>query len=63
MLLTTEELRELMHWSMHGSDGYPVTKIGKKWIIPHFDMPFKTKREAVAEWENYIDILIDKKRR
>tara|TARA_R110000744_G_scaffold25522_6_gene63274 strand:+ start:1828 stop:2031 length:204 start_codon:yes stop_codon:yes gene_type:complete len=58
--LTTEENKELTHWSRFGSDGYPVTKIGRKWSVTHFPKMFATKREATAQWEKYIDILIDK---
>jgi hypothetical protein len=44
-----------------GSDGYPITKRGREWWVKHFPVPFKTKRQAVAQWERYIDILLDKK--
>jgi hypothetical protein len=63
--LTEREHQTLTHWSRWGSTGYPVHKLGRGWTI---DSPvaqgfgvFKTKREAVARWEEVIDILIDLK--
>lgn len=60
--LTETERHILSHNMRWGSDGYPVRKLGRKW---HVDSPlapfgvFATKREAIAFWENLIDILID----
>lgn len=59
--VTDNEQQELNHWMRWGSDGYPVSKLGRKWSIPHFPVLYDTKREAVAQWERYIDALIDRK--
>lgn len=63
--LTEDQDWILGHWSMFGSDGYPVRKIGRKWQVVGqrghgaFPTVFNTKREAVAAWEGYIGILCD----
>lgn len=65
--ITPDEAFALNHWSMFGSDGYPVVKRGHVWFVEGMrgcgscPARFNTKREAVAQWEAYIDILIDKK--
>lgn len=61
MRLTAEEETELAHWSMYGSDGYPIDKIGRGWHVRHFPTVYKTKRAAVEQWERYINVLIARK--
>lgn len=58
--LNEVERHELAHDGRWGSDGYPVSKVKSGWILPHFPVVYKTKRAAVAQWERYIDILLDK---
>ena len=65
--LTTDERDCLNHWSMWGSSGYPITRCGRTWCVNGFrglgacPATFKTKREAAAQWEHYIAVLLDKK--
>lgn len=59
--MTEAEERELTHWSRWGADGYPVTKMGRSWHIPHYPVAYKTKREAEDQWERYINMLITRK--
>ena len=65
--LTQQEQQVLTHWSMFGSDGYPIRKSGRQWWVDGMyqsgscPIPFGTKRAAVAQWEAFIDILIAKK--
>ncbi len=55
-------LKHLHHW---GSDGYPIHKLGRGWTwgpwrsIKGPPVIFKTKKEAVASFEAYENILID----
>ena len=64
--LTENEDFILNHWSMFGSDGYPVNKRGNSWFVDGMrgcgscPASFKTKREATEQWEKYIDVLIDR---
>jgi hypothetical protein len=65
--LNQEEANFLRHTSMWGSDGYPVRKVsGGKWIweemwgVKGAPVCYKTKREAFAAIERYIDVLCDK---
>ena len=66
MNLTQNERQFLNHMSMWGSDGYPVSKIRSRWHWHEFysingaPTVYKTKREAVAAVEAYLDILRDK---
>lgn len=62
--LTTDERNLLAHISMWGSDGYPVRKLGAKWTWSYRSISgppvlFKTKREAVASFEAFHQVLID----
>lgn len=63
--LTERERHILNHNSLWGSGGYGafVTKRqrGRGWLVEAFPVVFATKRAAVAAWESYIDMLIDKK--
>ena len=59
--ITTDEDRACAHYSMFGSTGYPVRKLGRKWIVDHAILQsptFTTKREAVDAWEIRIHIVI-----
>ena len=63
--LSEDENGLLVHVSMWGSTGYPVNKIGRKWSwsfrgIKGPPVVFKTKREAVASFEAYYSILLDR---
>jgi len=60
--ITPDERDLVRHVIRWGSDGYPVKKSGKKWWYEYRDVIksgelFKTRREAVAAFEAYIDIL------
>lgn len=62
--IVTEDERALMnHWSMWGSDGYPIQKLGSRWTwgpwrsVQGPPTLFRTKREAVASFEAFIDVL------
>lgn len=62
----SEDERALMsHISRWGSDGYPVRKTGRGWTwgpwrsIQGPPTVFKTKREAVAMFERFLDVLLE----
>ena len=65
--ISDNERALMTHISRFGSDGYPVRKLGRSrcWVWgPAFGVKgppttFKTKREAVASFEAFIDILTD----
>jgi len=63
--VTENERRLVSHVMMWGSDSYPVRKVGSRWIVDEFfgckgaPTTFKTKREATASFEAFLDILID----
>jgi hypothetical protein len=65
--LSPAESDFLRHIMMFGSDGYPVQKVGRSWHWVDFwgvkgaPCVYKSKREATAAVERYIEILIDKK--
>lgn len=56
--LTEYELRALGQWSMFGSDGYPIRKLGRHWSIDHPAAAgtslYNTKRDATRAWEILI---------
>lgn len=62
--LSENERSVVSHIAMWGSDGYPVHKLGKGWVWgPFFGINgppviFKTKREAVASFEAFHDLLL-----
>lgn len=60
-MLTEKEAHRLLWWSRFGSDSYPITKRGRAWWCEDCPKPFKTKKAATEHWENYIEILLDKK--
>lgn len=55
----------LGHISMFGSAAYPIRKMGGKWFVMGIrgcgtcSTAFKTKKEAVAQFEKYYDLLLD----
>lgn len=60
--LSDDEKSALAHWSRWGSDGYPVRKMGRWWVVEHSLMStsgmFKTKGEAFDAWETIIAKLV-----
>ena len=64
--LTENEQYVMTRWSMWGSDGYPIVKRGREWYVEgnrglgSCPLMFKTKKAAVAQWEAYIDSIIDR---
>jgi hypothetical protein len=65
--LTEDEAALLVHVTRWGSDGYPVRKLGSRWVWGPFrsvngpPVVFKTKRDAVASFEAFESVLIDAK--
>lgn len=66
MRTVTEDERSLVnHVCRWGSDGYPVRKLGRGWIwgdwksIKGPPTIFKTRREATASFERFLDVLVD----
>ena len=61
--LTEDERALMQHVTMWGSDGYPVRKLGRKWIWGEWrsvkgpPTVFRTKRAAVESFERYLDFL------
>ena len=64
--LSTAENDFLQHMMRFGSDGYPIQKIKRSWHWMEFwgvkcaPTVYKTKREAMAAVERYVDILVDR---
>jgi len=64
--LSTGENDILRHWSRWGSDGYPIRKMGRHWHwvesfgVKGAPVVYKTKRQAVAAFERYVAILIER---
>ena len=62
--ITEDELALLGHWSMWGSEGYPIEKHGRSWhwrdwrSVKGSPQVYRTKLEAVAAFEQFIDILL-----
>ena len=64
--MTHEQRIALSHWSMWGSDGFPVIKMGRKWWINvdetslwrpiggSVPTPFKTKTAAIEFWNRLV---------
>lgn len=62
--VTDDEHSLITHVTRWGLDGYPVKKLGRGWTwnyrtIQGPPVMFKTKREAVASFEAYYDVLLD----
>ena len=63
--LTEDENALLTHISRWGSDGYPLNHLKRGWTwdyrgIKGPPVVFKTKRAAVASFEAYHQVLIDR---
>jgi hypothetical protein len=64
--VTSDEHDLLNHISMWGSEGYPIKRVGSRhWSWSYRDSintpaVYKTKREAVASFEAYHSILLDR---
>ncbi len=64
-MLTGTERALMQHVFMHGSEGYPIVKRGRSWWIREwrdwagFPSPFKTKREAEAQFRRWLDLKIE----
>ena len=62
-VLTDSEYAFFDHTIRWGSDGYPVVKASRKWFwveafgIKGSPAPYKTKREAFAAVEAYLETL------
>lgn len=65
--ISEDERALLKHWSMFGAAGYPVRKLGRGWAwgpwrsVNGPPTVFKTRREAMASFERFVDVLIDAK--
>ena len=65
--LTEGEQQMLGHWSMYGSDMYPIAKAGRVWIwheafgVKGSPTVYKTKKAAYKAFEAFIDVLLDAK--
>ena len=62
--LTEDERGMLRHLSMWGSDGYPIRKLKCRcWTwdfrAVHSPTTYPTKREALAAFERYVELLDD----
>lgn len=64
--LSASEKSIVQHVSRWGSDGYPITKVGRRWHwnemfgVRGAPVSYKTKRAAVQAFENFHDLLLDK---
>lgn len=65
--ISEDEIALLQHVTMFGSDGYPVKKLGRGWTwgpwrgINGPPTVFKLKRDAVASFERFLDVLLEAK--
>jgi len=59
--LTDDEAALLYHVTRWGSDGYPVRKLGRGWIVDQWrsvkgpPVVYKTKRAAVAQFDAWLE--------
>jgi hypothetical protein len=66
--LTDDEAALLYHVIQYGSDGYPVEKSGRCWIVRDWrsvkgpPIVFKTKRAAVAQFEAWEQLALERLR-
>ena len=60
--LTLDERDLLQHIMRWGSDGYPVQKLGSRWIFSWRSIQtptlYRTKREATEAFERYHEVLL-----
>lgn len=65
--ISEDERALLVAVILHGSDGYPVQKLGRGWVwgpwrsVTGPPCVFKTKREAVASFEAFLGVLREAK--
>lgn len=63
--LTEGENELLAHTIRWGSDGYPISKVGRRWHwreafgVKGAPVSYKTKREAFAAFEAWIAMMCD----
>lgn len=61
--ISEDEKALLTHTTMFGSDGYPIRKLGRGWYWDFRSLSapevYKTKRECLAAFERFIDVLVD----
>ena len=63
--ITEDERALVQHVTRWGSDGYPVRRVGRHWhvdswrSVPGFPCVFRTKRDAVAAFERFHEVLLD----
>jgi hypothetical protein len=59
---TDDENAAVGHWMRWGCDGYPIRKIGKRWVIETAAVKdgrlFATLREVVGAWETYLELWL-----
>ena len=59
--LSEDERALLVHVSMYGIEGYPVSKVGRRWHYQFRTVASprlcKTKRETTASLERFLDLL------
>lgn len=63
--LNKDEEALMTHIMRFGSDGYPLKRLGRGWSWSYRSIQgppkvFKTKQEAVASFEAFHDILLDR---
>lgn len=63
--LSEDEAGLLTHISRWGSDGYPVRRLARRWTWEFRSLRaptlYRTKGQAVAAFEGYLDVLRDAK--
>jgi hypothetical protein len=64
--LTNDEAGLIIHIERWGSDGYPISRLGRKWQIGSFrswkgfPILFKTKTAAVKQFEAWHDLALER---
>lgn len=64
--LTDDEAALLTHITRWGSDGYPIEKLGRKWVwrqwrgVKGSPVLYKTKKEAVAVFELWQELVLER---
>ncbi len=66
--LTDDEAALLYHVQMFGANGYPVERLGRRWVFRDWrtvrgpPVMFRTKRAAVAQFEAWEALALDRLR-
>ncbi len=66
--LTDDEAALLYHVQMFGSNGYPVERLGRRWIVRDWrtvrgpPVMFRTKDAAVAQFVAWRDLALERLR-